>query len=298
MSFTRGNDERFVNEALLSQIIQIVRRIHALSTYTTWKGRGVMCLINFHYGEHPTYKLIVAANRDESYDRPTAQANFWEENSNILAGRDLVHKGTWLGITKSGRFAALTNFRDPTEFGIEKKSRGDLVKDYLIGNSRPVEFLENVQQHKDAYAGFNLIVGNSEGLFYFSNKQAKIKEIPMGTHSLSNEYLNTPWPKVTKGKERLHDYVRQHEVIETDVLFDILHDTDIASDELLPDTGVGLDLERKLSPLFIKTPNYGTRCSTVVLVGHDDSITFVERTFSKGIAVDEVRFVITHPMVK
>ena len=257
-----------------------------------------MCLINLHYGEHPTYKLVVAANRDESYDRPTAQADFWEENPDLLAGRDLVHNGTWLGITKSGRFAALTNYRDPAEFGIEKKSRGDIVKDFLMANIDPVEFLEIARKNKDEYAGFNLIVGNADGLYYFSNKQAEIKEIPMGTHSLSNEYLNTPWPKVTKGKARLQDYVRQHEVMETDALFDILHDTEMASDELLPDTGVGVDLERKLSSLFIKTPNYGTRCSTVVLVGHDDSITFVERTFSKGIAVDEVRFVITHRMVK
>ncbi|WP_342505741.1 NRDE family protein [Sporosarcina sp. FSL K6-2383] len=251
-----------------------------------------MCLINLNYGEHPTYKLIVAANRDESYDRPTAQADFWEENPDVLAGRDLVHNGTWLGITKSGRFAALTNYRDPAEFGIEKQSRGDIVKDFLMENISPVEFLETLQNHSNEYAGFNLIVGDLDGLFYFSNKQEGIKEIPKGTHSLSNEFLNTPWPKVKKGKGRLRNYVQQHEVVETDALFAILRDTEIASDELLPDTGVGLDLERQLSPLFIKTTNYGTRCSTVVLVGHDGSITFVERTFSKGLLVDEVKFVI------
>ncbi|WP_203247052.1 NRDE family protein [Sporosarcina beigongshangi] len=249
-----------------------------------------MCLINIHYGGHSNYKLIIAANRDESYDRPTAQASFWVDNPNLLAGRDLVHNGTWLGVTKSGRFAALTNYRDPAEFGVEKKSRGDIVKDFLMENSSPVEFLKTLQNHSNEYAGFNLIVGNLDGLFYFSNKKEGIKEIPMGTHSLSNEFLNTPWPKVVKGKERLRNYVQQHEVIETDALFDILHDTEIASDELLPDTGVGMDLERMLSPLFIKTPNYGTRCSTVVLVGYDNSITFVERSFSKGVEVDEVRF--------
>ena len=249
-----------------------------------------MCLINFHYGEHPNYKLIVAANRDESYARPTAAANFWEDYPDLLAGRDLLHLGTWLGVTKSGRFAALTNYRDPAEFGMDKQSRGDIVKGFLTDTVSPAIFLDTLNKSKDAYAGFNIIIGDANTLFYYSNKQAEILEIPAGTHSLSNHLLNTPWPKVTKGQSRLRDYVMQHEVIEMDALFDILQDAEIAADGQLPDTGVGLELERQLSPLFIKTLDYGTRSSTVVLIGHDQRITFVERTYLNGELASENRF--------
>lgn len=250
-----------------------------------------MCLINFHYDEHPNYKLIVAANRDEFYERPTAAAGFWEDNPNILAGRDLLHMGTWLGVTKSGRFAALTNHRDPRDVSVDKKSRGNIVTDFLAEDTLPQEFLETLKK-KDDYAGFNILVGDSDSLFYFSNKQDVISEVLAGTHGLSNQFLNTPWPKVVKGRTKLREYVVDHDTIDTDALFDIVSDTEIALDEQLPDTGVGMDLERQLSPLFIKTLNYGTRSSTVVLVGHDHSITFVERRFVDGELMDEKIFIL------
>lgn len=250
-----------------------------------------MCLINFHYNEHPTYQLIVAANRDEFFERPTAEADFWMDNPAILAGRDLRHLGTWLGITKSGRFAALTNYRDPAELGVNKRSRGELVRNFLTGKDSPVDYLETVKVSKDEYAGFNLIVGRFGELFYFSNKQADVMEIPSGTHGLSNHLLNTKWPKVTKGTARLRAYVQENDHIKVDVLFDILADTEAAPEEQLPSTGVELELERQLSPLFIDMPEYGTRCSTVLLVGHDRRITFVERTFLKGKLKDEKEFV-------
>jgi uncharacterized protein with NRDE domain len=251
-----------------------------------------MCLINFHYDEHPAYKLIVATNRDEFYERPTAAADFWEDSPNILAGRDLLHMGTWLGVTKSGRFAALTNYRDPREVSVDKKSRGDIVSNFLAEDVAPQEFLEMLNKKKDDYAGFNILVGDSDSLFYYSNKQAEIMEVPAGTHGLSNQFLNTPWPKVVKGRTKLREYVVGHDLIDTDALFDIVTDTDIALDEQLPDTGVGLDLERQLSPLFIKTPAYGTRSSTAMLIGHDHSITFVERTFVNGELNGVKRFVL------
>lgn len=254
------------------------------------KGSEGMCLINFHFDDHPTYKLIVAANRDEFFDRPTAQANYWEDNPAILAGRDLKHMGTWLGITKSGRFAALTNYRDPKEFNVNKRSRGDLVRNFLTENGSPVDFLETIKASKEEYAGFNLLVGTPDNLFYYSNKQEDIMQIPAGTYGLSNHLLNTPWPKVNKGKSQLRNYVQEHDHIEIDALFDILSDTETAPDEQLPNTGVGLEMERQLSPLFIEMPNYGTRCSTILLVGHDQSITFVERTFLQGKIKSEKRF--------
>jgi len=251
-----------------------------------------VCLINFHYNEHPTYKLIVAANRDEFYERPTAPADFWSDNPDIFAGRDLLHMGTWLGVTKSGRFAALTNYRDPLEISIDKQSRGDIVASFLSETVSPEGYLETLKRKKDDYAGFNILVGDFDSLYYFSNKQAEIKNVSEGTHGLSNQFLNTAWPKVVKGRTKLRDYVLAHDIVDIDVLFDIISDADVAPDALLPNTGVGLDLERQLSPLFIKTPTYGTRSSSVLLIGHDQSITFVERTFINGELNGVKRFVL------
>ena len=251
-----------------------------------------MCLINFHYNEHPTYKLIVAANRDEFYMRPTAPADYWSDNPEILAGRDLLYMGTWLGVTRSGRFAALTNYRDPREISVDKKSRGDIVASFLSETVSPEEYLETLKRKKDDYAGFNILVGDFDSLYYFSNKQAEIKRISEGTHGLSNQLLNTAWPKVVKGRNKLRDYVLANDIVNTDALFDIISDTDVAPDARLPNTGIGLDLERQLSPLFIKTPTYGTRSSTVLLIGHDQSITFVERTFKNGELNGVKRFIL------
>lgn len=241
-----------------------------------------MCLINFQFHEHPKYKLIVAANRDEFYGRPTAAAHFWEDEPSILAGRDLLQMGTWLGITKQGRFAALTNFRDPAEMGAGKVSRGEIVQNYLAGNTSSEKFLETLHKEKDNYTGFNLLVGNPDELFYYSNMQGKIIEVSTGTHGLSNHLLNTPWPKVTKGKNNLQSYVSGQEKVEVDALFKLLSDEEIAEDVDLPQTGVGLELERQLSPLFIKTPDYGTRSSSVLLVDKDNHFTFAERTYEHG----------------
>lgn len=256
------------------------------------KGCRKVCLINFHYNEHPTYKLIVAANRDEFYERPTASADFWSDKPDLLAGRDLLHRGTWLGITKSGRFAALTNYRGPLESSSDKQSRGNIVTSFLSETVSPEEYLETLKRKKDEYAGFNILVGDFDSLCYFSNKQAEIMKVSEGTHGLSNQFLNTAWPKVVKGRTKLRDYVLAHEIVNTDVLFDIISDADVAPDALLPNTGVGLDLERQLSPLFIKTPTYGTRSSTVLLVGHNQRIIFVERTFVNGELTDERKFLI------
>lgn len=238
-----------------------------------------MCLINFQLQSHPNYKLIVAANRDECYERPTAQAHFWKDAPEILAGRDLVQKGTWLGITKQGRFAALTNFRDQAQITGDKISRGEIVRKYLEGTETPYDFLKSLKGIHDYYDGFNIIVGNPDQLFYYSNRQDKIIEICKGTHGLSNHLLDTAWPKVQKGKKELGEHVMDKEKIQANDLFEILSDRDKAEDINLPQTGIGLELERQLSPLFIKTPNYGTRSSTVLLVDHNNLLTFVERTY-------------------
>ncbi|MCZ2259554.1 NRDE family protein [Sporosarcina sp. G11-34] len=249
-----------------------------------------MCLINFQFHEHPNYKLIVAANRDEFYGRPTAPAHFWEDEPEVLAGRDLLQFGTWLGVTKQGRFAALTNFRDPSQMGTGKVSRGEIVRNYLAGDTSSNTFLESLHGEKNNYTGFNLLVGNPDELFYYSNIQGDIIEVSAGTHGLSNHLLDTPWPKVTKGKHNLKTYVTGQEKVNVDALFTILADEEIAQDTELPQTGVGLDLERKLSPLFIKTPDYGTRSSSVLLVDTNNHFTFVERTYEHGELTKENHF--------
>lgn len=249
-----------------------------------------MCLINLQFQEHPNYKLIVAANRDEAYARPTAPAQFWEDSPEILAGRDLLQMGTWLGITKHGQFAALTNYRDPAHMKSGVNSRGKIITDYLANDITAEAFLGSLKRDKDNYVGFNLILGNPDSLHYYNNIENKAIKIIPGTHGLSNHFLNTPWPKVIKGKKRLREYVMSQKNINSDVLFEILSDAEEAQDEHLPQTGVGLELERKLSPLFIKTANYGTRSSTVLVIDRNDIVTFTERTYHAGKFVNEKQF--------
>ena len=239
-----------------------------------------MCLINLQFRNHPKYKLIVAANRDEFYGRPAASARFWDDEPYILAGRDLTGMGTWLGVTKQGRFAALTNFRDPTNLEAGPMSRGAVVKNFLAGTDSPKDYVKSINPKQ--YAGFNIILGDSDRLLYYNNIQHESYEIPPGTHGLSNHFLNTPWPKVTKGKEKLSSYMAQSQEADLEEIFAILSDAEHAPDTHLPDTGVGLDLERMLSPMFIQTPDYGTRSATVVLFAHDGTLTFAERNYEKG----------------
>ena len=250
-----------------------------------------MCLINFHFQNHPNYKLIVAANRDEFYERPTAQAHFWEDKPQIVAGRDLLQMGTWLGMTKQGRFAALTNYRDPAQLKDDKISRGEIVSNYLEMDISPRDYLEALNRNKDKYEGFNVIVGGPDQLLYYSNIQAEIMEISPGTHGLCNHFLNTPWPKVTKGKCMLKESIVGKDEIDINELFVLLSDTEEADDADLPNTGVSIELERKLSPLFIKTPDYGTRSATVLIVDKNNHATFVERTYKNGEFLKENRFV-------
>lgn len=249
-----------------------------------------MCLINFHFQDHPNYRLIVAANRDEFYERPTAPAHFWEDKPYLLAGRDLSQRGTWLGITKNGRFAALTNYRDPSEQKKDFRSRGGIVTDFLDSNMTAAEFLNSLQQKRTEYAGFNVIVGTADELFYYSNVENEVKKIVPGTHGLCNHFLDTPWPKVVKGKMSLQKLVEQKRIIQPDDLFDLLQDAEPFPDEQLPDTGVGEQLERVLSPLFIKSEGYGTRSSTVLLIDHENNTTFVERTYRDGNFVEDRTF--------
>ena len=235
-----------------------------------------MCLILFAHGAHPDYPLVIAANRDEYYQRPTAKAGFWEDHPQVLAGRDLECMGTWLGITRTGRFAALTNFRDPRERKTDAPSRGTLVSDFLVSEQEPQEYLEQVAGRAPRYNGFNLLAGDVGGIYYFSSRAGAVQQVAPGIHGLSNHLLDTPWPKVVRGTQRLRQALA-HEP-STDLLLDLLYDRDPAQPGELPDTGIGSEMERVLSPALIVSPQYGTRASTAVLFGRDGAVRFSERT--------------------
>ena len=254
-----------------------------------------MCLILFSYRRHPAYPLIIAANRDEFYERPTAPASFWDDQPDILAGRDLRDGGTWLGITRSGRMAAITNYRDPRILKDNAPSRGELVSGFLLGDATPDEYIQGIKSHADRYNGFNLLMGDGKGLFHFSNKTGVFSEILPGTHGISNHLLDTPWPKVERGRSRLADVLSGREPSPNE-LFDILADTSHPDDRELPDTGIGIEWERLLSSVFIRSDIYGTRSSTVLLVDHEGTVRFIERSFTAGpVPFETVQFELRIP---
>ena len=240
-----------------------------------------MCLLLLAHKVHPNYPLVLAANRDEKYRRPTAYAAFWQDYPHIYGGRDLEQGGTWLAITRSGRLAAVTNFRDGYAAKNGTRSRGELVRNFLRGSQQAPDYINRVSREAHAYNGFNLLAGDLDDLYYFSNRGNHVTAIPPGIHGLSNHLLNTPWPKVERGKKILAELLQQdtQELIEG--LFAVLADRAVAHDDALPDTGVGLSRERVLSPAFISSPTYGTRSSTVVLADNQGRVVFVERTFGE-----------------
>jgi uncharacterized protein with NRDE domain len=238
-----------------------------------------MCLLLMAIRVHPRYKAIFAANRDEFYDRPAAQAAFWAGAPQVLAGRDLKAGGTWMGVTRSGRIAAVTNYRDPLTHRAEALSRGHLVSEYLRGKEAPVSYIERLADRWHRYNGFNLVLGDRESLFWCSNRAAKERALGPGIYGLSNHLLDTPWPKIERGKVGLKDRIDEEAELNPETIFALLADRREADEASLPDTGVALPLERVLSPIFITSPGYGTRSSTILLVEHGDRVTFLERTF-------------------
>ena len=239
-----------------------------------------MCLILLAYRVHPRYPLILAANRDEFYHRPTIPAAFWETEPRLLAGRDLKSGGTWLGISRTGKIAALSNFRDPGRVRENTPSRGGLVTDFLLGGLPPADYLKMLQQRSQDYNGFNIIFGDRKNLFTYSNRGNVPPLLPPGIHGLSNHLLDTPWPKVTLGKKALAEILARGKQPAVEEIFALLADRSLPDDSLLPDTGVGLETERLLAPLFISGPTYGTRSSTILLISHDETVTFFERTYN------------------
>ena len=244
-----------------------------------------MCLILFAWQAHPRYALILAANRDEFHNRPTEKAGFWDDQADMLAGRDLQAGGTWLGISRSGRFAAVTNYREPQapEPPLEH-SRGHLVSHYVEAESPPLDYARTVVDKGYAYRGFNLLLGNPKELVYVSNRADEATYVNRGIHGLSNHLLDTNWPKVKSGRDQLEDLL-QSGALEPEALFELLTNRTLTPGEM-PENLLDNDLPEQLARhYFIVSPVYGTRSSTVVLMDHDGNVEFVERQYGpSGIA--------------
>jgi uncharacterized protein with NRDE domain len=238
-----------------------------------------MCLLVFAWKTHPDYPLVFAGNRDELHARPATAAGFWQQSPQILAGRDLQAGGSWLGITAGGRFAVVTNYREGLNPQKAPYSRGGLTVDFLNSEIPADVYMKSVAQHSFDYGAFSLIVGDRTALWYFSNRgEPEAREVPSGIHGLSNHLLDTPWPKVTRSVAVLDQLMRQ-QTMTNETLFTLLAERTPAADAQLPDTGIGRERERQVSPVFVVNPVYGTRCSSVIFLHADGQIRFTERRF-------------------
>lgn len=236
-----------------------------------------MCLILVAWQVHPQYPLVLAANRDEFYRRPAAPAHWWPEPQALLAGRDLEAGGTWLAVTRQGAFAALTNFRDPTRLLSAAPSRGQLVLQILDRSSPPAARLARLQAEGARYNGFNLLWAEDGQLTVYESVPGRTQRLGPGIYGLSNHLLDTPWPKVLQAKSRLAAALEA--LPDEHSLLALLRDDAPAPDEQLPRTGVSLAWERLLSSAFIRAPEYGTRCSTLLTLNRDGQVRFREQTW-------------------
>jgi uncharacterized protein with NRDE domain len=235
-----------------------------------------MCLIGLTWRSAPQPELVLAANRDEFHDRPSAPAAFWSDAPDVLGGRDLRSGGSWLAVSTRGRLAAVTNVRRMIPPIPQAPTRGALVADFVRGDQSATAFAQSLHAHADHYSGFNLLLFDGAELLYVDNHPTfEMARVAPGAHVVSNDQLDTPWPKALRLKAVLERSPTPGD------LFAALADRQPARDEELPDTGVGLQLERMLSPPFIVSPGYGTRCSTYVRMG-DGAIEFEERRFDAG----------------
>jgi uncharacterized protein with NRDE domain len=250
-----------------------------------------MCVVMFSYKNTPGYRLVLAANRDEFLDRPTAPLNWWSSDNAILAGRDLQDGGTWLGISRSGHFGVLTNYREFPAMSGALSSRGEIVTDYLAADVSPQSFIRSLQAKSLAYRGFNLLLGDISSLWYYSNRYKEFLEVTSGIHGLSNHLLDSNWPKVERGKMLFAEVVRDNSFTISS-LFEILRDSVQPEESELPDTGIGPEWEKKLGPIFITSTTYGTRSSAVITIADDGEIRFCERSYvhdSQGVKTETER---------
>ena len=239
-----------------------------------------MCLILIAWRSSAEFPCVIAANRDEFYARPAETAHWWPSDPQILAGRDLKAGGTWLGITREGRFAALTNYRDPEQRKAETPSRGNLVTSILQSSEGVAETLQRLQREGAAYNGFNLLFSDGEKLAIYESMSGVGRELRPGIYGLSNHLLDTPWPKVQAAKSRLSSALSQ--LPDSRPALALLRDEQLAPDEHLPKTGMSQEWERLLSSAFIRSSTYGTRCSTVLQVDRGGHVSFEEWTWDEA----------------
>ena len=240
-----------------------------------------MCLLALAWNAHPRYRLVLAANRDEWHARPAARLAPWPEAPTLLAGRDLQAGGTWLGLGEDRRFGVVTNFREGAPPRPAAPSRGGLIPAFLAGRQPAADFLDGLSGTATAYAGFNLLLGDARQLWYASNRAAPFaRPLPAGVYGLGNGLIDTPWPKLLRLRQGLADWSHGGAAGRLSALFELLADRQRVPHDQLPRTGLEPEWEHLLSSPFVHHPDYGTRCSTVVLIGHDGSLETIERSFS------------------
>ena len=233
-----------------------------------------MCLIVVGWQAHADYPLVVAANRDEFYHRPTALAARWPDAPQVIGGLDLEAGGTWLGATETGRFAAVTNVREPN-MAKGEHSRGALTRDFLLSETPALDYAQQID--RSLFSGFNLLLGDGKTLVYSSNRNSEARQLPPGIYGLSNHRLDSPWPKLLKARERFADALP--ELPDQTEFFDLLSDQQLVEDNRLPQTGVPLEWERLLSAIFVQSESYGTRASTVLWQGINGEVRLHEKSF-------------------
>jgi uncharacterized protein with NRDE domain len=252
-----------------------------------------MCLLILAWQVHPRYQLVVAANRDEFHERPTAAMAKWPAPDDIIGGRDLRAGGTWLAMDRDRRFGIVTNFRELQSPAPGAASRGNLIPSYLRNTAGAGSYLQELERTADEYSGFNLLLTDGQSLWYGSNRAERFAQpLPPGIYGLSNELLDTPWPKLQRVRRRFDPLLKQPGTISKDELFAILADpTQAGIDERLPQTGLSREWEQLLSSPFISTQDYGTRCSTLVMVEKTGAVLLTERRFgSQGTPTGETEF--------
>ena len=254
-----------------------------------------MCLLIFAHQLSADYPLMVAANRDEFHARPTAASAFWPEYPGLLAGRDLEQGGTWMGVAREGRFAAVTNYRDPDVALPAPRSRGELPLDYLAGRETPASYLANLAKRGGEYAGFNLLVGDRDSLWYFANSGGQPpRALAPGLYGLSNARLDTPWPKVERGKAMLLS-LQQGGGVSHDALAQLVADRTLAYQRSLACLGLSGTMDQALSAQFIVTEEYGTRSSTTVWTETSGRTHWRELSFGTGGELSATRTEVVEP---
>lgn len=254
-----------------------------------------MCLIVFAYQQHPEYPLIIVANRDEFYNRPTRNMNYWKDRPDILAGIDLEQNGTWFGVNKAGKFATVTNYREGGNKQTGLKSRGLLTRHFLTENISAQTYLQELQTSGSQFGNFNLLLGDGSGLYYCSNKGAETRRLQPGIYGLSNAYMDTEWPKVVHAKQQLKQLLEAE--ISIDRLAGILSSTLTAADTDLPSTGISYEWEKQLSACFINIDGYGTRATTALLQNQAGVIQLAEFRFNQSGKTGQQHFTLKAPLI-